>query len=146
MKTLEIGVKTRQKTIIFDMDETLVRAEFEHERKSTWIPDFTFVLNGDRVLVKERPFIRDTLSKLAENFELIVFTAGQKDYANKILDQIDHEGKFFTRRLYRDDCILIDGFYIKDLDIIMDRSLQDMVIVDNSLLAFGFHLTNGIPI
>lgn len=48
--------------------------------------------------------------------------------------------------MYRDDCIYIDGFYVKDLDIIMDRDLKDLCIVDNSILAFGFHLSNGIPV
>jgi Dullard-like phosphatase family protein len=146
MKTLEIGVKERQKTIIFDMDETLIRAEFEKEKKSDWVPDFKFQLGNDVVVVSERPFIRDVLFRLKENFELCVFTAAQQEYADKILDHIDKDRTLFKKRMYRDDCIYIDGFYVKDLDIIMDRDINDIVIVDNSILAFGFHLCNGIPI
>ena len=42
----------------------------------------------------------------------------------------------------------VDGktFYIKDLRIFEDVSLSDMVIIDNSVLSFAFHLNNGIPI
>ena len=50
-------------------------------------------------------------------------------------------------RLYRDSCIKTpEGIYIKDLDIIQNRSLKDVIIVDNAVYSFGFHLDNGIPI
>ena len=35
---------------------------------------------------------------------------------------------------------------MKDLNIIKDRSLEDIVIVDNSIVSFGFQLDNGVPI
>jgi TFIIF-interacting CTD phosphatase-like protein len=38
-------------------------------------------------------------------YEIIVFTAGQKDYADPILDYIDPHKKIFKKRLYRTDCI-----------------------------------------
>jgi CTD small phosphatase-like protein 2 len=36
--------------------------------------------------------------------------------------------------------------YVKDLRIIANRSLRDVVIVDNAVYSFGFQLENGIPI
>jgi CTD small phosphatase-like protein 2 len=38
------------------------------------------------------------------------------------------------------------GVYVKDLRIIKDRKLKDILIVDNSILSFAFQLDNGIPI
>jgi CTD small phosphatase-like protein 2 len=35
---------------------------------------------------------------------------------------------------------------IKDLRIIANRNLKDMVIIDNSALSFGMNVNNGIPI
>ena len=35
---------------------------------------------------------------------------------------------------------------MKDLRIIANRSLKDMVIVDNAVYSFAFQLDNGIPI
>ena len=35
---------------------------------------------------------------------------------------------------------------MKDLQIIANRSLKDMVIVDNAVYSFAFQLDNGIPI
>jgi len=39
-----------------------------------------------------------------------------------------------------------NGFFIKDLRIIKNRDLKDMVIVDNLLHSFGLQIDNGIPI
>jgi TFIIF-interacting CTD phosphatase-like protein len=48
--------------------------------------------------------------------------------------------------MYRDHCIKCDQFFIKDLDIILDRDKKDIIIVDNSILSFAFDLPNGVPI
>lgn len=39
-----------------------------------------------------------------------------------------------------------EGYYVKDLRVIGNRSLNDMVIVDNSVYSFAFQIDNGIPI
>ena len=36
--------------------------------------------------------------------------------------------------------------YVKDLSVIADRNLKDMMLVDNSIISFAFNLDNGIPI
>ena len=38
------------------------------------------------------------------------------------------------------------GIYIKDLQIIKNREIKNMVIVDNNAHAFALNLDNGIPI
>lgn len=48
--------------------------------------------------------------------------------------------------MYRDSCIRCEQFFIKDLDIILDREKANMIIVDNSILSFAFDLPNGVPI
>jgi len=75
-----------------------------------------------------------------------VFTAGEQEYADEILDYIDSDNTIFKKRLYRQDCIRLDNFFIKDLDIILDREREHMCIVDNSILSFAFDLDNGVPI
>jgi len=35
---------------------------------------------------------------------------------------------------------------VKDLRVITDRDLKDIVIVDNSIVSFAFQLSNGVPI
>ncbi len=64
---------------------------------------------------------------------------------------MDPGKKYFKYRLYRNNCSLVDvdgvKFYVKDLDIFDEfYDLKDIVIIDNSVLSFIYHLENGIPI
>lgn len=146
MKAIELGKQTAKKLLIFDMDETLVAAKFDHNKPANFEPSFTYEFHGQTVYVRERPYLIDCLEKLLPHYEMIVFTAGVKDYADHILDHIDPENKIFKKRLYRTDCIQVEQFFVKDLDIILDRERENMIIVDNSILSFAFDLDNGVPI
>jgi CTD small phosphatase-like protein 2 len=66
-------------------------------------------------------------------------------YADRILNLIDPDCKFFSHRLYREHCTLIDGNLIKDLGN-LGRSLRSTIIVDNSICSFALNLSNGVPI
>ena len=64
---------------------------------------------------------------------------------------LDPKNKYFEYRLYRKNCVLCDiyemKFYVKDLKIIEDAyDLKDVVVIDNSVLSFAYHLDNDIPI
>jgi len=129
------------------MDETLVRAEFKkYLNHPDFNPHFSIDLHGEEILVSIRPYARDLLQRLSQMYEIIVFTAGEQIYADKILDELDPERDFIQRRFYRADCIPVDGHFVKDLDILLNRDKRDLVIVDNSIMAFAFDLENGIPI
>jgi CTD small phosphatase-like protein 2 len=81
-----------------------------------------------------------------EDFEVIVFTASHSCYADVVLDHLDPTGKLIHHRFYREHCIMVDGIFVKDLRVLSNRRLQDMVIVDNAAYSYGYQLENGIPI
>jgi CTD small phosphatase-like protein 2 len=83
------------------MDETLIAAKFEGRIPTKFEKTFSYKLQGVEVSVRLRPYVIDCLEKLAPLYEIIVFTAGQQDYADYILDYIDTSKKIFKRRLYR---------------------------------------------
>ena len=79
-----------------------------------------------------------------------MFTASLQKYADAVMNEIDPTGSLFEYRLYRNNCTQIKVenqiYYIKDLRVFKNISLDDIVIIDNSVLSFAFHLDNGIPI
>lgn len=83
---------------------------------------------------------------LAQLYEIAIFTASEQSYADKIIDYLDPEKKYFSHRLYRQHCIRYEDIYVKDLRIIQDRDLENIIIVDNSILSFAFQMDNGVPI
>jgi len=86
------------------------------------------------------------LLDLSKSFQLISFTASDQMYADTILDHIDPNREVFAARLYRQHCVDTQYGLIKDLRIIGNRDLKDMILVDNSALSFAFNVNNGIPI
>lgn len=81
---------------------------------------------------------------------MIIYTASDQSYADSVIGYIDPMKSYFKYRLYRHNCVKIISdngpLYVKDLRIIKNCPLTNMVIIDNSCLSFAFHLDNGIPI
>ena len=95
-----------------------------------------------------RPYLFHFLNSISEYYELIIFTAGLKEYANIVLDLIESRmgKKIFDYRLYRENTEPNDeGIFIKDLTKI-GRSLQKMIIVDNTKNNYELQKDNGIEI
>lgn len=138
--------KTNKKTLILDLDETLIHSDMD---KVFTEHDEILKLNCDgaehQIPIMIRPGLTEFLEYVSQHFEVVIFTASCKDYADTILDYIDRDNKYFSMRLYRDSCLYLQpGIYIKDLSIFEDRQLDNLIIVDNSLLSFANNLNNGI--
>ncbi|GBF96922.1 CTD small phosphatase [Raphidocelis subcapitata] len=138
----------KQKTLVLDLDETLVHSTLDGAPGSE-SADFHFpvLFNGAEhmVHVRMRPHMHEFLERAAELFEVVVFTASQKVYAEKLLNILDPQRRLIRHRIYRDSCVFVEGNYLKDLSG-LGRDLAHTAIVDNSPQAFGFQVDNGIPI
>ena len=133
-----------KKTLILDLDETLVHSSFTPFEKNDIVlqVDFEGVIYKIYVLV--RPFAKEFLNNVSKYFEVVIFTASIPKYASPLLNILDTE-KNIKHRLYREDCTYINGLFIKDLKR-LNRPLKDLIIVDNSPLAYAFNAENGLPI
>ncbi len=84
------------------------------------------------------------MKSLAKFFEIIIFTASHQSYADPIIDFIDSDN-VISHRFYRQHCVKIGNFLIKNLDT-LNRSLKSTLIIDNSIISFSLQIDNGIPI
>ncbi len=62
------------------------------------------------------------------------------------MDKFDPGRQYVSHLLCREQCFDSAGYLVKDLRIISDRKMEDMIIVDNSIVCFAFNLDNGVPI
>jgi len=130
--------------VVLDMDETLIHSEFvgcseEEYRKQVKedgrkAADF-FLDVCDGVAVHIRPGLEHFMQFLKQEFEVVVFTAGEKDYADAILDHIDENIGCLTHRLYRGSTCVYSGLnYVKNL-CHLNRDMGRMVLVDNNMVS-----------
>ena len=91
----------------------------------------------ERYTIVLRPGVREFISVASQHFELIIYTAAAQIYADPIIDSLDREGYYFSKRLYRQHCerrYLSGGLevFVKQLQCIGDRKYMESMLVDDN--------------
>jgi CTD nuclear envelope phosphatase 1 len=148
---LDASVK-HQKTLILDLDETLIHSMSKGGRNSGHMVEVR--LNTASLgmgsapggaaqhpilyWVNKRPYCDEFLRRICKWFNLVIFTASVQEYADPVIDWLEAERKFFSARYYRQHCTYRQGAYIKDLSSV-EPDLSKVMILDNSPLSYLFH-------
>lgn len=140
-----------QKTLVIDLDETLIHSLAKGGRMSSGhmveVKLNSTVGYGGATLgpqhpilyyVHKRPHCDDFLRKVCKWYNLIVFTASVQEYADPVIDWLEQERTYFSGRYYRQHCTFRNGAYIKDLSSV-EPDLSKVMILDNSPLSYIFH-------
>jgi RNA polymerase II subunit A small phosphatase-like protein len=145
-KSYLLSPKTCQKkTLVLDLDETLVHSQFlPFPIKSDAILKINIQEQVQDIHVLIRPGVQTFLQRLSKLYEIVIFTASVSKYADPLLDILDKDN-YCSFRLFREHCTMIGVTFIKDLNK-LGRDLKDVIIVDNSPLSYSFNKENGIPI
>ena len=136
-----------KKTLLLDLDETLVHSCFSQYNPN--IPsDIILQIELEKKIrdihVLVRPGVEEFLKRMSKRFEVVIFTASLPKYAGPLLDILDNM-RVCQFRLFREHCTFFNGAFIKDLKKI-DRDLKDVILLDNSPIAYALHPNNGLPI
>ena len=141
---------SNKKTLVLDLDETLVHSIGTIPSDSNDIPqsDFTIkvpqINSSHDVHVMVRPHVEEFLERMSKRFELVIFTASISKYANPLLNIVDKMG-YVPFRLFREHCTLINTAFVKDLSL-LGRDFKDIIILDNNPTAYSLNHYNGFPI
>ena len=137
--------KTGKRTLVLDLDETLVHSQFgPFDVPSDVVINIEIENEIHDIHVLVRPGVKEFLEKLNKRFEIIIFTASISKYAGPLLDILD-KNKYCSYRLFREHCTIINTSFVKDLKK-LGRDLKDVIIVDNSPIAYILNNDNGLPI
>ena len=167
-------ISSEKKILLLDLDETLIHADFGEnfiddkydaiikfkskneekekndnfgENDSTWSGPSDEEDDVHSVGIFVRNGVNDFLKEVNKYFDVGIFTASVKEYADAVISFLDPESKLIKYRLFRNNCINFnDSFMIKDLRIFKNIDLKKIILIDNSMYSFASQINNGILI
>ncbi|XBW38591.1 hypothetical protein QEN19_004180 [Hanseniaspora menglaensis] len=108
--------------------------------------------------IKQRPHLIQFLKTCNLWYDMIIYTASLREYSEPIINHLEYlSGVSFKGRLYRNDCKVSAGGYVKPLDHILRLDFigssnnkkvgkEGMVILDNMAVSFQDDVSNGIEV
>ena len=141
----ELSAKsTNKKCLVLDLDETLVHSSFKPVPNPDMIIPVEIEHIVHHVYVRKRPGVDKFLKRMAEIYEIVVYTASLSKYADPLLDKLDIH-RTIDWRLFRQHCVFHNGHYIKDLSI-LGRPLKNCIILDNSPMSYLFQPDHAVAV
>ncbi|EPY50449.1 Nem1-Spo7 phosphatase complex catalytic subunit Nem1 [Schizosaccharomyces cryophilus OY26] len=139
--------KLPKKTLVLDLDETLIHSVSRGSRTTSGQPIEVHVPGEHPILyyIHKRPHLDYFLTNVSEWFHLVLFTASVQPYADPIIDYLERDKKLFVKRYYRQHCTLVDTSFVKDISI-CNIHLSRIMIIDNSPASYNIHKENAIPV
>ena len=129
-----------KKILVLDMDETLIH-------KSTFPPHQSIELlpvDFEGCFIFKRPGVDEFLARVTSMFKTYIFTAGEKEYAQPLLDVLCPMIPE-SRRFYRDSCNTKKGKCKKNLKL-LTKNMAEVVLVDDSPNIMKFYPRNVLQI
>jgi len=126
---LQAEQKSKGYTLVLDLDETLVHATGEADP-------------AGECVVNVRPGAIEFVEEMSKYYEVVIFTAGTKDYADYALNFVDPR-KRISHRLYREHAVSKGNVFVKDISR-LGRDLKRVIIIDNIAENFQLQSENGI--
>ncbi|KAI9476086.1 MAG: NLI interacting factor-like phosphatase-domain-containing protein [Benjaminiella poitrasii] len=148
----------KNKTLILDLDETLVHSvrlgtDIAYQTKVS--PSIkrknieVLLSHNDKqpsliYEVYKRPHVDFFLKTISQWYKVVVYTASMAEYADPVIDWLDQDN-LISQRFFRQSCVLRNGNFLKDITL-AEEDLCKVCLVDNSPIAFDLYKENGITL
>lgn len=148
----------RHLTVVLDLDETLVRSceaedvpmQLEFAASLGLLQRLEIVCAdpqggpSEKILSFLRPGVYQFLSQLSTFAEVVIFTAGDPEYASPLVACLDPGEKNVAASLFRESTVkTVFHDHVKDLSR-LGRDPRYTVLVDNNPFSFLFQPDNGV--
>ena len=147
-KDIPTTKKYDKKLLLLDLDATLVYSDTLPISEYNLTPSFRIddkYWGKKNIYSKVRPHVNPFLETMSQHYEISIFTAGIKPYAEGVVAMIDPERKFISNIYSREHCTECKYGHVKEISK-LGRSLKDVVMVDDCVGMLSFDLDNYIPI
>ena len=149
---VQTGFHRNKKLVLaLDLDETLIHCcNFDPIEQQQC--QYLISYRSDKgvpiaVKINIRPFVLEFLIDVSKYYDIVIYTASEKEYANAVVNILDPNRKFISEIFHREHCFRTKrGYVVKDLRVILPQELDKIVLVDNSSQCFAPQINNGIPI
>lgn len=145
--------KPGRQVLVLDLDETLVHCcNFDPQVQQQAAQVTLQYLNDKGQTVNARMTIRPHvdyfLESVSRHFDVVVYTASDREYATAVVGYLDPDRRIIKDILHRRHCVKTKkGFTVKDLKYLMPGGdMSRVFLVDNSTHCFAPQIHNGIPI
>lgn len=137
-------------TLVLDLDNTLVYSTTKEPLYFDHKININYNGKHQHVWIIERPYLHYFLNEMSRKYELVLFTAGIRQYGIKVLKEIDKSRRityFLDRRFCRSigKTLKNQDLFSKDIRI-LGRRIDKTLLVDDRDYSFCFDYTNGILI
>eukprot|EP00884_Botryococcus_braunii_P013321 jgi/Botrbrau1/21990/Bobra.0024s0007.1 len=143
-----------KKLLVLDIDGTLAFHEKETRLDAVTVtallegngkPHFVFGRHPTREFVWLRPHLPDFLEKCSSMFDVVTFSAAEPWHVKLMQTCIDPSWKYIKHYFTR--TYTTNYTFKRNLTFLLDhKGQQNLVIIDDNVIAIALHLENAIPI
>ena len=113
IEPVKFQFKNNKKIVVFELESTLV---------SYYIEDLNLDNGTNNTIgINIRPHLKQSLDLIKNDYNIVIYSSGNKNYVDAILDFLDPEHIYFNFRLYREHCnkFIINNkiYFTKNLNI-----------------------------
>lgn len=143
--------RKKSHVLALDLDETLIHC-CNYDPPESQRYKFAVNYNTESgafitAKINVRPHLQEFLETVSKHYDIVIFTASEREYALSIINFIDPQRKYISDLFDREFCTRTrKGFVVKDLRVVLPEELNKIVLVDNSVHCFAPQINNGIPI